>query len=208
MSHHNRESVIKVYNEPFEKFGLDARSLLWHNPESQQLRYEVLAKRIDLQNKSVMDIGCGFGDFRIYLEEHGIHTPKYLGLEINENFVNGAKEKLVGLNNIAVRQFDLRDIESLKDRYDVTVIVGAFHHCGVSEPKIYDLLYCTVDHLRTISKETAIMLTSNQSTLPKKDSYVYLDPVIILSTVLSKYPESVLLDHSYFSKEFLLLVNA
>ena len=155
-----------------------------------------------------MDIGCGFGDFRIYLEEHGIHTPKYLGLEINENFVTSAIEKLATRSNITVRQFDLQDVESLKEHYDITVIVGAFHHCGVSEPEIYDLLYRTVDHLRTISTEVAIMLTSNQSTLPKNDSYVYLDPIIILSTVLSKYQESVLLDHSYFSKEFLLLVNA
>ena len=208
MIHHNKESVRKIYDATFEKFGLDARALHWHSPESQQLRYKVLTRRIDFQNKSVMDIGCGFGDFRIYLEEHGIHTPKYLGLEINENFVNSAIEKLATRSNITVRQFDLQDVESLKEHYDITVIVGAFHHCGVSEPEIYDLLYRTVDHLRTISTEVAIMLTSNQSTLPKNDSYVYLDPIIILSTVLSKYQESVLLDHSYFSKEFLLLVNA
>ncbi|HIE01330.1 MAG TPA: class I SAM-dependent methyltransferase [Thiotrichaceae bacterium] len=208
MIHHNKESVKKVYDATFEQFGRDARALHWHNTDSQQLRYEVLTRRIDFQNKSVMDIGCGFGDFRIYLEAHGIHTQEYLGLEINDNFVNGAKEKLAGLSNVTIRQFDLKNIESLTDHYDVTVMVGVFHHCGVQAPEIYDLLYRTIDHLRLISNEVAIMLTSNQSTWPKNDSYVYLDPVIILSTVLSKYPESVLLDHSYFSKEFLLLVNA
>lgn len=208
MINHNKESVKKVYNTTFDKFGIDVKSLHWHNADSQKLRYDVLTRRIDFQNKSVMDIGCGFGDFRIYLEEHDIKIHEYLGLEINENFVNGAKEKLASLSNITIHQFDLKDVESLKDHYDVTIMVGVFHNCGVPESEIYDLLYHTIDHLRLISNEVAIMLTSDQSRLPRNDCYVYLDPVKILSTVLSKYPESVLLDHSYLSKEFLLLVNS
>jgi len=79
------EKVQGFYRSRFERFGHDARSLDMSLP-SQQLRFRVLSGVGDLRGTSVLDVGCGFGDYFEYLEKEHIST-QYTGLDISPEFV-------------------------------------------------------------------------------------------------------------------------
>ena len=41
----------------------------WACAESQQTRFAVLADNVELAGRSLLDIGCGLGDLRTFLDE-------------------------------------------------------------------------------------------------------------------------------------------
>jgi len=87
------ENIIKIYDKyildnlnDFEKVG-------WGSSESQKKRFEILSEIGDLNNCSILDIGCGTGAFYKYLNDL-YHDINYTGIDINENMVRIAKETL------------------------------------------------------------------------------------------------------------------
>ena len=56
-------------------------ALGWRNDHDQQVRFEALANIADLNSKSVMDAGCGYGDLYHFLKERYPHMAHYYGIE-------------------------------------------------------------------------------------------------------------------------------
>ena len=55
----------KFYTSAIEKFGTTARGVNWASKENQLLRFEAILKLLpkDLSSFTLVDAGCGFGDF-------------------------------------------------------------------------------------------------------------------------------------------------
>jgi SAM-dependent methyltransferase len=82
----------KFYTEKISEFGQDVRSLNWGSRESQSLRFAVLAGIGDLNGASVLDIGCGLGDFYQWMKEQN-YAPDYSGIDITPKMVELCKER-------------------------------------------------------------------------------------------------------------------
>lgn len=63
------------------------------------LRYHILFEEFNLENKSILDIGCGFGDANILLKQKSSNY-EYLGIDIVEDLINEAKNIYKNENNI------------------------------------------------------------------------------------------------------------
>ena len=63
----------------------DADRVEW-SPRSQRMRFEVFLHDHDLQARSVLDLGCGLGDFFHHLGRRGIACD-YLGVDISPEMV-------------------------------------------------------------------------------------------------------------------------
>ncbi len=82
------------YKNAYKKHGKTAKGLNWSNKHSQQIRFELIAeflKPVCHDGDSLIDAGCGFGDFYHYLQKQGIFC-KYTGYDMMEKFVNIARE--------------------------------------------------------------------------------------------------------------------
>lgn len=108
----DREKLDAYYGEKLKTYGDDARSLGW-TPGGRQVRFEVLTGIGSITGRSVLDVGCGFGDFYGYLLEQGIQTD-YTGIDINADFIAMGKEKYPEAN-FEVADFDDRDVEKKVD---------------------------------------------------------------------------------------------
>ncbi|MEA2017618.1 MAG: hypothetical protein U9N59_04145, partial [Campylobacterota bacterium] len=64
----DKETVVKRYSDRYKKFGHSPKSLGWDKGK-QNLRYHILFEEFDLENKSILDIGCGFGDANKLIRE-------------------------------------------------------------------------------------------------------------------------------------------
>lgn len=82
--------IRKFHESKFEKYGSDnSHSLGWFSTESQLKRFEILSQIGDLNNKSILDIGCGNGDLCRYLNEN-FKNIQYSGIDLIPAFLDNA----------------------------------------------------------------------------------------------------------------------
>lgn len=80
----------KFYLNAIKKYGQSARGLNWNSQHHQTKRFDQIINFLpqDLQNHTLTDVGCGFGDLYNYFE---LKPKKYWGIDILEEMVTIAK---------------------------------------------------------------------------------------------------------------------
>jgi putative methylase len=76
----------------------------------------------DIENKTVVDLGCGTGIFAVGAATMG--AKKVLGIDIDKNVITVAKE--YGKNNSLPIKFRVMDISSVKTTYDTVLMNPPF----------------------------------------------------------------------------------
>jgi cyclopropane-fatty-acyl-phospholipid synthase len=79
--------------------------------QAQINKYDRIIQRLDIKNKSLLEIGCGWGGFANRAKDFGANIT---GITISDNQYNFAKERLDGKAKILMQ--DYRDVESKFDR--------------------------------------------------------------------------------------------
>ncbi|MEK5254297.1 class I SAM-dependent methyltransferase [Paenibacillus sp. FSL F4-0125] len=79
----------------------------------------------DLHNKSVLDLGCGFGWHCLYAREQ--QASSVIGIDISEKMLQEAREKT---NDPAISyiQMPIEDIDFASEQFDVVISSLAFHY--------------------------------------------------------------------------------
>ena len=114
------------YNNRVKKFGISYKSLNWGSKNSQLKRFEVLSQIGNLNNKNILDFGCGTGDLYDWLKMNGI-LLKYEGVDISSEMIEIAKNRFPMVN------FKCHDIfeKPLKKIYDYILISGVFTYTNM-----------------------------------------------------------------------------
>ncbi|MCD1293540.1 class I SAM-dependent methyltransferase [Methanocella sp. CWC-04] len=90
MKQSDRITLHEYYDSKLKTYGYDTRSLGWI-PGARNVRLGALTSIGDLDNSSVLDVGCGFGDLYGYMVKKGM-TVSYTGVDINPDFIEIAKQ--------------------------------------------------------------------------------------------------------------------
>ena len=91
----DKKAYIERYNERLSVHGYDPKTLGWGGAERQYLRFKTTLDAAVLFGEeltSILDIGCGFGDFCFYLKNLK-SSIKYTGVDINESLIGVAKKE-------------------------------------------------------------------------------------------------------------------
>lgn len=91
------QATIERYNRRLELKGAGAFALGWGKKHFQIKRFDDLLHAVGaerLKNKTILDIGCGFGDLYDFFKNKKITIKKYIGTDINENFIRVAKTSI------------------------------------------------------------------------------------------------------------------
>ena len=119
----DKEHAILRYAKRTAEFGPTAQALGWRDREQQELRFQILAEIGDLDGKSVLDVGCGFGDFYDYVAAQGKQVD-YVGVDISPDLLAVARERH------PQARFEERDIlmEPMQEHFDYVIESGVFNH--------------------------------------------------------------------------------
>ncbi len=91
MDETDKEEIIRLYEGRLEKFGWTVKTMGWSSREQQFLRFRILSEISNLNGKSILDVGCGFGDFFDYLKDNGIRVD-YYGIDLSERIISEAQK--------------------------------------------------------------------------------------------------------------------
>lgn len=89
----DKARLLQFYGTRKDKFGLGSLGALsWNSKETQEIRFKVLSEiSSNLNNKIVLDLGSGFGDFYDYLDDQ-FDLKKYIGIDLERDFVEYSKK--------------------------------------------------------------------------------------------------------------------
>ncbi len=116
-----KEYIIDFFTKRLIHFKNTPEAVGW-TPKGQILRYEAVLGLIEPEGKSLLDFGCGKGDFYSFLKQKGI-SCKYTGIDINPSLIEVAKK------NYPEAEFYVQDIEKerLNRNFDYVVSIGVFN---------------------------------------------------------------------------------
>ncbi|HUB88128.1 MAG TPA: class I SAM-dependent methyltransferase [Dyella sp.] len=67
-------------------------ALGWRTPDSQRLRFEALCRVGDMSGCNVLDLGCGYGDLKPFLDRRFTEVA-YLGVDHMPEFIDDARRR-------------------------------------------------------------------------------------------------------------------
>ncbi|HTK03848.1 MAG TPA: class I SAM-dependent methyltransferase [Alphaproteobacteria bacterium] len=190
---------LNLYQNNFKKFGVDHKSLLWKTRGAAHQRFRQFWKEINFDNKKVLDIGCGFGEFGKFLLKR-YKNVDYTGIDINPEFIAAASKLVLG------GRFEVADFNKLDSKYQVVIASGVLNsntegdnleHRKNAIQKMFDL----TSHVLAFN-----MLGGHPAPKNKKDSNVwYVDSLEILEFCMT-LTSRVILRQNYHSKDFTIFL--
>lgn len=80
-----------TYKNELEKKSSRPNIVAWGAPESQVDNFKLVSKYIE-KGETLLDFGCGIGDFIEHLGDIDKYPSNYLGVDINRNYIEIASE--------------------------------------------------------------------------------------------------------------------
>ena len=90
-----RIDAHSFYADCLAQYGETPEGLHFHSVQTQLARFQVLRRLLPetLAPLTIADVGCGFGDLHVFLEQSGELPARYIGLDIHERMVETARRR-------------------------------------------------------------------------------------------------------------------
>ncbi len=191
--------------------GYDVKTLGWGTTEQQLFRFNEALNGIDFTNiKSVLDIGCGFGDLLAMMIDWNVQLDKYIGWDINPDLINEAQKIWKG--NKVLSEFKVVNIAEANlenEIADAGVMLGVLNLNFKEKYDNYTYSELFIKKaFKCVKKLLVVDFLSEQTTdtYPKEDFVFYHNPARMLEFAFTLTP-NVVLKHNYQpipQKEFML----
>ncbi len=125
------------YNQRVSKHGYSHLSLNWGSQKNQITRFEILSQIGNLENKNILDFGCGIGDLFYWFINNGINT-NYEGIDLSSEMIKLAKKRFPTV------KFKCQNLmeSPLNKKYDYILASGVFTYSNNGFfQKCLELLY-------------------------------------------------------------------
>lgn len=192
-----KKLLIDSYNERLQKFGHSYKTLGWPRGR-HELRYYILLTQWNLENKSVLDFGCGFGDMCNYAKKLSLNI-NYSGIDINEKLILEGKKAYPSVN------LEVRDAfeQGLDKKYDYILSSGV-HNFKIKDN--WSFIKKTFELYNQYSiNGFALNFLSSKVEYTLEDTY-HSDPAQIVELAYS-YSNRIVLRNDYMPFEFTIFVN-
>jgi len=188
--------------------GYSPLSLGWGCTQHQEIRFSRIIRAVQLSGKSVLDIGCGFGDLCGFLDANRIDYLSYKGWDIVDYFINEARQRYSDPRN-TFEICNLNDLLVANPVADICLMIGLLNWNLDSKEK--NMLYQMLCKAFALCKELLVVdfLSSNlDSEYPPEKTVFYHRPSEVVELV-SSLSSNFSLFHDYQAipqKEFMILV--
>ena len=194
----SRRAAIRKHYEPRLSACSEHFDMLdWADAASQLARFEVLARQVDLRNKSLLDVGCGLGDLWGFLRDRRLRVD-YTGVDILERMVQTAREAYPDGRFVAADVF-AGGLDP--KRFDVTFCSGVFNlNLGNNR----QFLQAALSRLLELTGEVVVFNLLHERTPRRYDHCFYYNPADVSQLVRGLGCHSQIVD-DYLPNDFTIL---
>lgn len=197
------KQLAESYVELYKKYGVNHKSLKWSGRGAAHQRFRHLLGELNLDGKSILDVGCGFGDVVPFVEKNirlnrrlarNIDTStegayKYTGVDVVTEFVAEAKKLHPEHEFIQMNYFE----SPLERVFDVVLCSGALN--SDMGGRNYEFRR---DAIKTMFNRCRLVLAFNMASN-------LANPLKILEYCLSLTPRVIFMQH-YHRQDFTVLM--
>lgn len=198
MDPYGKQELLACFDRHLRSHGDTPQAVRWTH-EGQRRRYEAFRGIIgDPAGKSLLDFGCGKGDFYGFLRDRGA-TAAYCGIDVNAGLIALARSKY------PEAEFLTLDIEEtpLERRFDIVVACGVFN---LRIGGIAASLRETVKILYGLCRES-LHLNFLTARCARRDVELhYVEPVELLTFAIEELAPHVTLRHGLVPEDVFLSV--
>ncbi len=196
--HINKDSIISYYEKTFKDNKGGFASLAWGSRKSQERRFEILSQVAPLMGASVLDVGCGLGDFYGWACRTGLQIS-YKGIDITPCMLSQARKKY---KNTKFEEIDLLVDELPLFSVDYVISSGIFNR---KIPQHSHFVEQMISKMYSICKKGVAFNIMSKKADYKEETEFYADPGEILNYSL-KLSRKVVLNHNYMSHDFTVYI--
>ncbi len=195
MNKYEKFKIRYYHNGRIQDWSHDkAKAQGWHSEESQQARFGVIAGLVDFDNLKVMDLGCGYGELKTYLDER-FSNLTYIGIDQQKEFINYAKKRYRGAPHTSFHQLDFANCRL--PEVDVVVCSGGLSY-RCDEPIYYLKIIAKMYH---IARNSVIFNMLDKASFDPGDYLIGHEPEKI-EAFCHKLAPKVDLITGYWPKDF------
>lgn len=205
-------SMINRYSDRYKQLGYNVKTLGWGNETQQQFRFsQTLTNDVFAKEKTILDIGCGFGDYYTLLKENNIPFKSYIGYDINPDLVQEAKMRNQKELDCHFEEINILESDKIEPVADIGLMLGVLNLNLKEQFENYTYSKKIIHNAFSLVKDCLIVdFLSDQITenYPKEEFVFYHNPSKMLEFALS-LSSNVILNHNYApipQKEFMLTI--
>ncbi|MDH5765756.1 MAG: class I SAM-dependent methyltransferase [Gammaproteobacteria bacterium] len=206
------KNMIERYSSRYREMGYDIKTLGWGSKDQQYYRFsQTLQTGLVFEDKKILDIGCGFGDYANFLNENKIKYSSYHGVDINPDLINEAKLRNKDKSGHDFSVLDLTEVNKTTPLADVGVMLGLLNLNLKDAMDNYEYSYNLIKNALSYVNDALVVdfISSKMDPgYPEEDFIFYHNPVTVLEFALS-ISDNVLIKHDYLpvpQKEFMLVI--
>ena len=191
-----KDQIVKgFYEKLLEKYGYSIKSLDYRSETSQKTRFDIITQVGINDDCSLLDVGCGFGDYFNYLKQRGIKNVKYNGIDLTDKIVNVAKEKNPLANVVQGNVLDLPDDK----KFDYVVSLG-FN--GVKTENNWKTLTKGLDKMWKLCN-IGIAFNAVSTFATVQDNLIYFtSPTKVIDYIMNNLTYKIVFKHDYMPHDF------
>jgi SAM-dependent methyltransferase len=166
------KETIDRYQRRYQDFGYDARTLGWGSREHQHYRFaQTLDGPLNFTQRSVIDIGCGFGDYFAFLQGAHQALSSYEGWDVNPDLVTeatkrhdvnaGARFAVHNLMDPAIDETTLRPVAN------IAVMLGVLNFNFAGKVDNYSYSELAIRRAWTLTKSTYSLPSTSHTCAPR-----------------------------------------
>jgi len=202
----NIHEIKKYFQNRIDTYGTTAKGADWNSLESQNIRFEQLAKVIrNNHNFSILDYGCGYGAFADYLEDSGYLLSKFYGYDLLQSMV----EKAVNLHPNKDKYFFTSKLSEIPQA-EYAVASGVFNIRLEATYKTWtDFVTQSLTEMNLLSAKgfAANFLTKYSDPEKMISRLYYADPCFLFDYCKKHFSKNVTLLHDYTLYDFTIIVR-
>jgi SAM-dependent methyltransferase len=197
--------VAAYYASKLAAHGSTPQGVDWNGADSHERRHRQFLRLLDgAANASIIDLGCGFGDFLRFLRAAGYHG-RFTGYDIAPSMIEKARE-LHGESQD--RQWRIGAEPA--DTADFAIASGIFNVKGdIPDEAWIAYVHQSIELLAAAGRRGFAFNVLSMSSDPdrRRPNLYYADPAAMLAHCLSRYGRSIALLQDYGLYEFTVIVR-
>ncbi|HDY65056.1 MAG TPA: class I SAM-dependent methyltransferase [Phycisphaerae bacterium] len=175
----------------------------WASAQSQKLRFEVLLRHVDLEGKSLLDVGCGLGDLTILLRDRGLDV-RYTGVDVLEKMLEKARRANPGVRFVLGDIFATGPGRPLaRERFDVVFSSGTMN---LNLGNNLEFLRRALPRMLHHTGEVLVANFLHSRETPCDPKYFHYDPADVIEILEPLCPrDNIQLVDDYLANDFTLI---